>query len=375
VNYNPYAPPQAAVQMPLAAQAGTGQPQPWEIGEVLSAAFEAFKNNWVVLVFAPIITGVLIMPAFIPMIVLIATGAIDVNSPEYYGVYSLTMLITVVLEAFFYVGLFRLALGAARGERVEFGGLFSGASRFLPMLGAIFLVLIPVYFGFLLLIVPGVILALGLYMTTMFVVDQNMGPIDAMKASWAATDGHKMHLFLFGLVAMGIAIASEIACFLPIFVAIPVLLVAHAIVYLRMTGRGGPPPAFAMQGGYPGQYPAPGYGPPPGGFGAPQGGYGGPQGPQGGGYGGPQGPQGGGGFGGPQGPQGGGGFGGPQGGGGGGFGGPQGGGGGGFGGGGQGGPPPGGGGGFGGGGAGGFGGGGGGYGPPGGGGGQGGPPY
>jgi uncharacterized membrane protein len=361
VNYNPYAPPQAAAQMPM-AQVGVGQPQPWEIGEVLSAAFEAFKANWVVLVFAPLLVGLLVTPALLPMIILVATGAIEINSGEYYGVYSLTMLVIMVLASFFYVGLFRMSLAAARGEKVEFGALFGGANRFLPMLGAYFLVMIATYFGMLLLIVPGVILGLGLYMSTMFVVDQNMGPIEAMKASWSASMGHKMHLFLFGLVAFGIAAVAEIACFLPVFVVIPLLMVAHAIIYLRISGRGGPAPAFAMQGGYGGgQYPPPGYGPPPGGGygGPPQGGFGGPQG--GGGYGGPQG-GGGGGFGGPQG-GGGGGFGGPQGGGGG-FGGPPGGGG-------QGGPPPGG---FGGGGGGYGPPGGGGYGPPGGGGGPGGPP-
>jgi hypothetical protein len=391
VNYNPYAPPQVAVQQSAPMLAGTGQPQPWEIGEVLSAAFEAFKANWVVLVLAPIVFGLFVLPVFVPIIVLVATGTIEINSGEYFATYGATVTVAIFVESFFLVGLYRIGLAAARGEKVEFGTLFSGASRFLPLFATFFLTMIVVYLGFALLIVPGVILGLGLFLSTLYVIDQNMGPIDAMKASWAATQGQKGHIFLFGLVALAMYFGGYIACGIGLLAVIPILLVAHSILYLRISGRGGPP-AYAMQGGYGGANPSAGYGPPPGGFasgaggyGAPPGGYGGPQGgsggPQGGGgYGGPQGgggyggPQGGGGYGGPQGgggyggPQGGGGYGGPQGGGG--YGGPQGGGTGGAGGpsggvggpqgGGQGGPPPG------------FGRGGGGYGPPGGG--QGGPP-
>jgi hypothetical protein len=213
--------------------------------------------------------------------------------------------------------------------------------------------------GFLLLIIPGIIVALGLSYATYFVADAGLGPIEALKASWAATNGSKGKLFLFGIVAFFIALAGVIACCIGIIPAVTLTMLAQAMIYVRLSGRGttsgGFDPyagggGFAPQGGY-GAPPQGGYGGPPagGGYGGPPagGGYGGP--PAGGGYGGP--PQGGGGYGGP--PQGGGGYG-PPGGGGGGYGGPQGGGGAPPAGGGYGGPP--------------------GYGPPGGGGGQGGPP-
>jgi hypothetical protein len=314
VNYNPYAPPQAAVQPYTPPPPGVGQPQPWEIGEVVSQAFEAFKANWVVLVFSMLIVGVLVMILIVPLGVLVATGVIEVNSVEYWGVYSASVFLILTLDAFLYVGLYRIALVAARGQRPEFGLLFSGGDRFLAMLGTLWLSFLIVAFGYALLVVPGIILGLGLSMSLMFVVDQNLGPVDALKASWGAMQGHKLHLLLFGLVAFAMVVAGELACGVGLLAVIPILWVAHAIIYLRLTGRGAPArPAYGMPAGYPGQaYPPQGYGPPVGG------GYA-PQGPQGG-YGGPQG-----GFGGPQ---GGGGYGGPQGGG-------------------QGGPPPGGGGGYG----------------------------
>jgi uncharacterized membrane protein len=268
-------------------------PQPWEIGEVISAAFEAFKANWVVLVFAHLLGGVLVaVPSVIPLI-LVLTGAIDGESPEYWGIRGASMFVVLTLDAFLYVGLWRISLSAARGERPEFALLFSGGSRFLAMFGTFWLLALTVGLGYALLIVPGVILALGLYMSMLFVVDQNMGPIDAMKASWSATQGYKGRLFVFGLLAFVMLIAGYIACFVGVFVVVPILSVASAIIYLRLSGRGAPAPPYGLPapgfagGGYPGQPYGPGYGP-QGGYGGPQGGgYGGP--PGGGGYGGPPG--------------------------------------------------------------------------------------
>ena len=342
MNYNPYAAPQAAPPPPPGAIQGTGQPQPWEIGDVLGVAWEAFKANWTVMVFSYFLTLVI---SYIPMIVpavLVTTGAVEPNSTEYYGALAPCYFVFWTILMFFYPGLMRIWVGAARGQQPQFGELFSGASRFLPMFGAMTLLMLAVYVGMIFLIVPGVILGLGLMLAPYYVAEANMGVIEALKTSWSATSGHKGKLFLFGLVAWLISILGYVGCCVGIFVAIPTVATAGAVIYLRLSGRGAPP---AMYGGPPGYGGAPpGYPPQGGGYGGPPpggGGYGPPGG--GGGYGGP--PGGGGGYGGP--PGGGGGYGGPPGGGGG-YGGPPGGGGG------YGGPP-----------------GGGGYGPPGGGGGGG----
>ncbi len=331
MNYNPYAPPQAGPSYPQPQVQGAGAPQPWEVGEVIGAAFEVFKANWVVLVFAHLLGGVLAaVPSFVPTI-LVLSDAVDVNSIEYWAIYSGSMCLVLTLDAFLYVGLWRISLAAARGERPEFALLFSGGNRFLAMFGTFWLLALAVTVGYAFLVVPGVILALGLGMSMLFVVDQNMGPIDAMKASWNATQGYKGRLFLFGLLAFGMVVAGYIACIVGIFAVIPILSVAYSIIYLRLSGRGAPAPAYGLPppgfggGGYPGQPyggpqgggggyggpqgggyggpPGGGYGGPPGGGGAPPGGYGPPGGynPGGGGGGGGYGPQGGGGGYGPQG--------------------------------------------------------------------------
>ena len=45
--------------------------------------------------------------------------------------------------------------------------------------------------GFVLLIVPGLIAMLGLILATPITVERRVGPVDALKMSWAMTNGHK----------------------------------------------------------------------------------------------------------------------------------------------------------------------------------------
>lgn len=332
--YNPYAAPPPTSPTNAGPGVVAGQPQPWAIGEVWSLAIDRFKDNGLILIpayFAYMVIGG--VPGQLPSR-LGAAGILSPGSDLFWGVTSVSSLFSWVCMSFLGVGMNRMALQVARGQTPSFGELFSGGSRFLPFFATNLLLILIAGVTGIFLLVPMFIILTGLFFAQFYVVDAELGPIEALSASWQATSGQKGNLFLCGLVAVAFGLLGVLACCVGIFVAAPVVMVAAAIVYTRISGRGpalaGPPPG----GGYGG--PPGGYGGPPGGYGGPPGGYGGPPGggyggPPGGGYGGPPGgggygPPGGGGYG----PPGGGGGYGPPGGGGGGYG-PPGGGGGGYG--------------------------------------------
>jgi hypothetical protein len=306
-----------------------GSAQPWDIGEILSLAFEGFKRTWGVLIGAFVVDAILTqIPGGISNGI-VASGAIDQGSAAQVIIQLVLTLVGLAVGAFMASGLLKIYITAARGGQPNFGDLFSGGSKMFSILAVQILMGLAILLGLILLVVPGIILALGLSYSTYFVADADMGPIDAMKASWAATTGSKAKLFLFGFVAFFIAMGGVLACCVGVFPAVAITALAQAMIYVRISGRGqtsggfdpsagGPGGGFAPQGGYGGPPAGGGYGGPPagGGYGGPPqgGGYGGP--PAGGGYGGP--PQGGGGYGPPGGgggmpPGGGGGYGGPPG--------------------------------------------------------------
>lgn len=245
MNVNPYAPPKA--QEPSAARPGAyaGTAQPWEIGEVLRAAFDGTKANWVVLVFTQLLAFVVgealalgqrylpFMPKDEWILDAYRTRSLSVIATGCAG-----MLVGSVVHAYFQVGLLRISLGVARGERVSFGALFGGLDRFVPVLVAYLVALLGLSLGFVLLVVPGVIVSVALTFASYFIVDQEMGPIEGVVASWHLTEGQRGQVFLLLFAEGLLLVGALLCCGLPFFFAVPACTLATTIVYLRMTGGG-----------------------------------------------------------------------------------------------------------------------------------------
>ena len=91
-----------------------------------------------------------------------------------------------------------------------------------------------VVLGLVLLIVPGIMLALGLMFTSYLVIDKKRGPIEALKESWRITKGHKWQLFLFVLAILGLNILGLIALVVGLLVTIPVSMLAVVHAYRKL---------------------------------------------------------------------------------------------------------------------------------------------
>lgn len=110
------------------------------------------------------------------------------------------------------------------------------------------LYMIIVVIGVFLLIVPGVIWGIKYSFMFYIMVDQKVGPLKAFEMSGQMTDGIKMDLFVLYLVYVLIIVAGLLALFIGIFVAIPVMMMAHAYVYRQMTGSRDPMMEEAVEG-------------------------------------------------------------------------------------------------------------------------------
>lgn len=153
------------------------------------------------------------------------------------GMLSVSWAINLVVSSFIVAGIMSFALKVAKGVPYTFADLFGGAPIFVSVLVANLISGLAISIGLVFLIVPGVILMIGLSMTLPLIVDRGLGPIDALTESWRLTDGNRGNIFIFGLIAFGLAVAGACACGIGIFLVIPLLYIAHMYIYLKLTNQ------------------------------------------------------------------------------------------------------------------------------------------
>lgn len=141
-------------------------------------------------------------------------------------------VINTLIGVFFSLGTTRIFLNLTHGRPADVGMIIGEGANYLRGLGATLLLGLVIMVGFLCLIIPGVIAALGLQFTLYALLDKDLGPVEAMSESWRLTDGYKFTIWVINLV-IGI-LALVFTCMTLGFgylVALPVLSLTQAVMY------------------------------------------------------------------------------------------------------------------------------------------------
>lgn len=85
--------------------------------------------------------------------------------------------------------------------------------------------------GFVLFIVPGIVLAGRLSLMPLFAVDQELTPLGALKASWTATSGQGWTMLKFVAASFGIALLGLLLLVVGLIPAIALIMLARAELY------------------------------------------------------------------------------------------------------------------------------------------------
>ncbi len=200
----------------------------FSIGDCIGFGWETFKKRPGILIGAFLLT--MVIPS-IPGILFPGPELVPgTPPPPPSAAHLVASLVSIVLSIFVSLGATTFALRAHDDiAGVTIGDLWN-PQPFWRFLGTELLAGLIIVIGFLLLVVPGIIAAIGLGFAPYFVIDRASRPVEALKESWRITKGSKGQLFLFGLALIGLNLLGLLALVVGILVSVPVtwLAVTHA---------------------------------------------------------------------------------------------------------------------------------------------------
>ncbi|MBZ0185539.1 MAG: hypothetical protein K8F91_04740 [Candidatus Obscuribacterales bacterium] len=203
-------------------------------------ALGTFSQSWVCCFkeFFPLF-GAWFVSTFMPVVFLVITvalglgldmGVIGKEGPGWWTL--LGLVIPGVLIGCFYAGWIYVALKVARGIPVKPTDIFRPLNQALNSLFAVCIIVSAVSIGLMFFVLPGAMLFLRLQLAPFFIVDQNMGAIEAIKRSWEETRRMFVPLALLDLMFYGLGLVTTSVIFGP-FLCNMGLTVATALVYAK----------------------------------------------------------------------------------------------------------------------------------------------
>jgi uncharacterized membrane protein len=144
----------------------------------------------------------------------------------------ITGLITIVWS-FAAAGLYKGALAITDGQPFSMGQMFDGWDKGQVAIAAI-LIAVATAIGSFLCYIPGLIVGFLTMFTLLFIVDQHLGAVDAIKASIKLVTDNFAATLVWALLAALVWVAGLIVCCVGLLVAIPVILVGLAYTYRRL---------------------------------------------------------------------------------------------------------------------------------------------
>ena len=146
-------------------------------------------------------------------------------------------LLTTVVGYLINAALVRGALDEVDGRRPGLGAFFRFTNVGNVILASI-VVGVLTAIGFILFVIPGVIVAFLSWWTLQFVIDRDEQAVEGIRSSFRAISSHAGTLFLLALALVGINILGAIPFGLGLLITIPLSTIASTYAYRIVSGRG-----------------------------------------------------------------------------------------------------------------------------------------
>lgn len=208
------------------------------IGEIFSEAWRRTSGNkgtvWlgfllymVALAIISYVAGLLSgYPALDPEAAMEASGSSQL-------IYQLVMAVAGAPLA---AGMMMIGIKIARDESVSGTEVFAHFDKVLPLAVGTILMWILCAIGFVLLILPGIYLAVAYVLAMPLIADQGLGPWQALETSRKAITKHWFAFFGFLIVGVLLYVAGFLALVIGLIWVLPMLSIAFGVVYRNIFG-------------------------------------------------------------------------------------------------------------------------------------------
>ena len=220
VRPKPVVDPQAVVRQPdvdFSARAALG------------FGWQALKRDPVL-----VIVGMFIVPVCIQMVFEVFNGLVP---EELWLITGILAAVALILELAVTLGIAGICLKICDGRPAGFNDLHAHIPLTLTYLISSILFGLLCVGGFIFFIVPGILLSLWLQFYGFVIIDEKVGPVVALKKSYAIARGRLWRIFVFSCLLAGYNFLGLLLCGMGLLVTVPVSFIAWAYLYRSLQGR------------------------------------------------------------------------------------------------------------------------------------------
>lgn len=242
----PPAPPAGGYGAPPSAEKG------WEVGDALSYGWAKFQANMQQILIAAVILivalGVMFAVGFGIMAALTSNVECNYDNNMNYScdggtgfimgmiIYALVIALVFVVAQVIGAGIIRGSLAITEGRAFDYKEILK-TDKIGPVLIASLIIAAATFVGIILCYLPGLIVGFATSYTLYFVIDKNMSPVDAIKASVNLVKDNLGPTLIWYIVGGIVASIGLAICLVGGLVSVPVVLIGTAYTYKKLTGQ------------------------------------------------------------------------------------------------------------------------------------------
>ncbi|SIR96125.1 DUF2189 domain-containing protein [Williamsia sterculiae] len=214
----------------------------FSIGDALSYGWNKYKSNagsWIAVILLGVVVSAIINFAFSGFDVGNVSGGFTLGTDSDVSVGTSILSIIGSVVSFVVSTLFQAAY--TRGALSEVDGTKPSVGAFFRFHNVVTVIVVSIIVGlltgvgFILFILPGIIVAYLTYYSLTFVIDRQQGAIDGIKSSFRLTTQNVGQLLPLAIVCVLLNIVGFLVCLVGLLVTVPVTLIAGVYAYRTLT--------------------------------------------------------------------------------------------------------------------------------------------